>query len=90
MTPFQLERMFTYYILVNNLVSCQFVMFRLSYPHFVRENFVPAETYLSVHGDFAVKKHMRGAYHLKENFGNPCWKVNGKLSFRKFQPKIKE
>ena len=45
---------------------------------------------ISVHGDFAVKKHMRGAYHLKENFGNPCWKVNGKLTFRKFQPKIKE
>ena len=27
MTPFQLERMFTYYILVNNFVICQFGMF---------------------------------------------------------------
>ena len=27
MTPFQLERMFTNNVLVNNLVSCHFVMF---------------------------------------------------------------
>ena len=32
----------------------------------------------------------RGAYHLTENFGNSGWKVNGKVTFRKFQPKIEE
>ena len=31
-----------------------------------------------------------GAYHLTENFGNSGWKVNGKVTFRKFQPKIEE
>ena len=33
---------------------------------------------------------IRGAYHLTENFGNSRWKVNGKVTFRKFQPKIEE
>ena len=32
----------------------------------------------------------RGAYHLTENFGNSGRKVNGKVTFRKFQPKIEE
>ena len=32
----------------------------------------------------------RGVYHLKENFVNSGWKVNGKVTFRKFQPKTKE
>ena len=32
----------------------------------------------------------RGAYHLTENFGNAGWKVNGKVTFRNFQPKIEE
>ena len=32
----------------------------------------------------------RGAYHLTENVGNSGWKVNGKVTFRKFQPKIEE
>ena len=32
----------------------------------------------------------RGAYHLTENFGNSGWKINGKVTFRKFQPKIEE
>ena len=32
----------------------------------------------------------RGAYHLTENFGNSGWKVNGRVTFRKFQPKIEE
>ena len=31
-----------------------------------------------------------GVYHLTENFGNSGWKVNGKTTFRKFQPKIEE
>ena len=31
----------------------------------------------------------RGAYHLTENFGNSGWKVNGKVTFRKFQPKLR-
>ena len=31
-----------------------------------------------------------GAYHLTENFGNSGWKVNGKVTFRNFQPKIEE
>ena len=31
-----------------------------------------------------------GAYHLTENFENSGWKVNGKVTFRKFQPKIEE
>ena len=30
----------------------------------------------------------RGAYHLTENFESSGWKVNGKVTFRKFQPKI--
>ena len=32
----------------------------------------------------------QGAYHLTENFGNSGWKVNGKVTFRNFQPKIEE
>ena len=35
-------------------------------------------------------KLIKGAFHLKENFGNSGWKVNGKVTFRKFQPKIEE
>ena len=31
-----------------------------------------------------------GAYHLTENVGNSGWKVNDKVTFRKFQPKIEE
>ena len=34
--------------------------------------------------------NIRGAYHLTENFGNSRWKVNGKVTFWKFQPKIEE
>ena len=33
MTPFQLERMFTNNVLVNNLVSCHFVMFFFKASH---------------------------------------------------------
>ena len=33
---------------------------------------------------------IRGAYHFKKNFGNFGWKVNGKVTFRKFQPKVEE
>ena len=33
-------------------------------------------------------RYARGAYHLTGNFGNSGWKVNGKVTFRKFQPKI--
>ena len=29
-------------------------------------------------------------YHLTENFENSGWKVNGKVTFRKFEPKIEE
>ena len=29
-------------------------------------------------------------YHLTENFESSGWKVNGKVTFRKFQPKIEE
>ena len=36
------------------------------------------------------KSQSRGAYHLTENVGNSGWKVNGKVTFRKFQPKIEE
>ena len=32
----------------------------------------------------------RGAYHLTEIVGNSGWKVNGKVTFRKFQLKIEE
>ena len=35
-------------------------------------------------------KQTQGAYHLTENFGNSGRKVNGKVTFRKFQPKIEE
>ena len=35
-------------------------------------------------------KASRGAYHLTENVGNSGWKLNGKVTFRKFQPKIEE
>ena len=31
-----------------------------------------------------------GAYHLTENFGNSGWKVNGRITFRKFQSEIEE
>ena len=31
-----------------------------------------------------------GTYHVTANFGNSGWKVNGKVTFRKFQPKIEE
>ena len=37
-----------------------------------------------------LKRWTKGAYHLTENFGNSGWKVNGKVTFRKFQPKIEE
>ena len=37
-----------------------------------------------------VPKLTWGSYHLTENFGNSGWKVNGKVTFRKFQPKIEE
>ena len=37
-----------------------------------------------------LEKGMKGAYHLTENFGNSERKVNGKVTFRKFQPKIEE
>ena len=29
-------------------------------------------------------------HHLTENFGNSGWIVNGKVTFRKFQPKIEK
>ena len=32
----------------------------------------------------------KGDYPLTENSGNSGWKVNGKVTFRKFQPKIEE
>ena len=35
-------------------------------------------------------KNIRGAYHLTENSGNSGWKLNGKVTFRKSQPKIEE
>ena len=35
-------------------------------------------------------KNIRGAYHLTENYGNSGWKLNGKVTFRKSQPKIEE
>ena len=31
-----------------------------------------------------------GAYHLAQNFENSGRKVNGKVIFRKFQPKIED
>ena len=31
-----------------------------------------------------------GAYHLAENFRHSGWKINGKVTFQKFQPKVKE
>ena len=43
-----------------------------------RVNFVPSQSFTW------------GAYHLTENVGNSGWKVNGKVTFRKFQPKIEE
>ena len=30
----------------------------------------------------------QGTYHLTENFENSRWKVNGKVTLHKFQPKI--
>ena len=38
----------------------------------------------------AKRKESLGAYHLTENFESSGWKVNGKVTFRKFQPKIEE
>ena len=37
-----------------------------------------------------VPKLTWGSYRLTENFGNSGWKVNGMVTFRKFQPKIEE
>ena len=31
-----------------------------------------------------------GAYHLAENFGHSVWKINGNVTFQKFQLKVKE
>jgi len=31
-----------------------------------------------------------GAYRLAENFGNSRWKIDGKVTFQKFQPKVKK
>ena len=31
-----------------------------------------------------------GACHLTENFGSSGCKINGKVTFRKFQPKLEE
>ena len=31
-----------------------------------------------------------GAYHFAENFGHSGWKINGKVTFQKFQPKVNE
>ena len=39
---------------------------------------------------FLNSNSIRGAYHLKKKFGNSEWKVIGKVTFRKFQPKIEE
>ena len=41
-------------------------------------------------GGYHWPRRTWGAYHLKENFGNSGWKVNGKVTLRKFQPKIEE
>ena len=53
---------------------CRAVLINLGTSHFAQLNFLEA----------------RGAYHLTENVGNSGWKVNGKVTFRKFQPKIEE
>ena len=37
-----------------------------------------------------AKVATRGAYHLAQNFENSGRKVNGKVIFRKFQPKIED
>ena len=31
--------------------------------------------------NFREQRNMCGAYHLTESFGNPGWKVNGKVTF---------
>ena len=31
--------------------------------------------------NFREQRNIWGAYHLTENFGNPGWKVNGKVTF---------
>ena len=31
--------------------------------------------------NFREQRNMWGAYHLTESFGNPGWKVNGKVTF---------
>ena len=36
------------------------------------------------------REKTRGGYHLTENFVNSGLKVNGTVTFRKFQPKIEE
>ena len=41
-------------------------------------------------GYYKVARETGGAYHLTENFGNSGLKVNGKVTFRKFRPKIEE
>ena len=43
-----------------------------------------------VTGMTGVTRMTWGAYHLTENFGNSGLKVNGRVTFPKFQPKIEE
>ena len=38
----------------------------------------------------SIMYDIKGAYHFTENFGNSGWRVNGKVTFWKFQPKIEE
>ena len=47
-------------------------------------------SYVSVNLRSTTTSETTGAYHLTGNFGNSVWKVNGKVTFRKFQPKIEE
>ena len=49
-------------------------------------NFLPYRNYSAVLGGM----DNWGAYHLAQNFENSGRKVNGKVIFRKFQPKIED
>ena len=39
--------------------------------------------------NFREQRNMWGAYHLTESFGNPGWKVNGKVTFPGGAPHMK-
>ena len=58
-----------------------------SAPLFARENAIQHDVIVQA-TRLVSHRWAGGAYHLTGNFENSGWKVNGKVTFRKLQPKI--